>query len=612
MPMTPMAEASPPPAPELRLRIDPTEWALRESAWRRELPRAFCPEVGRRMFLAQLQFSEWILRRVEKVQFDRDRSMSRSITIDLLVRADAPVFVDNEGNEFWLLPLSSMRRRTLVNLSIRDEAGDPMTMPGIRLTQQLDQAMLLAAAATVRRSCGTDDAEIRTFARRFVAGELADVVAATRSYRGQDGPVPQSLAALSASPAFDVLIDRLRHNFTLYVLLPVTAGRHRVITVAFDEPTDWRYKTSDLVAEPDGSWSYRGAASTVPRRERSQLLASFALKPTRLRLQTPGAENAASYHFEIVAPHGLRIVEATLLAARPNDSGRHLSEDRVVGHAPVVGLHAVEVPNGSLCRVQVDLRIPARGWLTTLVVSCAAVFCVLLSILFHLTVRQLRWEDPQVTNIVLLLVSTAAGVATLLSQRDFGGVAGRMVSRLKGLGAVSTSLPILAAGFLAYASYPLDPAHLREDRWAIGGLTATAFSIFLITLVAWAGSRRSERAEVVRESPWDMTVELRPRPADNFWSAQERYGFGSPAVAIRSAEGWHERYAWRDDLQKEVTARLAAPGPSQAPGLGACAIVGDTCPVQNPGCGGQDGDGATAASRARQVYWSTRELPSSP
>jgi hypothetical protein len=532
------------------------------------------------MFIAQLQFSEWILRRVEKVQFDRDRSMSRSITIDLQVREDAPVFIDRDGKEFWLVPLSSMRRRTLVNLSISDETGTPITMPGIRLTQQLDQAMLLAAAATVPGRSAADDAEIREFVRRFVAGQLEDVAAATRSYRGKDGPVPPSLAPLSTSPAFDSLVDRLRRNFTLYVFLPLSAGRHRVITVAFDEPTDWRYKTSDLRRELDGSWTYRGGASTVRWHERSQVLASFALKPTRMRLQIPGAENAASYHFEIVAPHGLRIIEATLLAARPNDPDRHLSEDRVVGHAPVVGLHAVEVPNGSLCRVQVDLRIPARGWLTTLVVSCAVVLAVLLSVLFHFTFRQLDWGDAQVTNIVLLLASTAAGVATLISQRDFGGVAARMVSRLKGLGAVSTSLPIFAAGFLAYASYPPDDSHLREDRLAIGLLTAIAFLIFATTVIALWGSRRSEREAVALESPWDMTVEPRCRARDKFCGAQARYGFGSPAVAIRSAEGWHERYNWNDDLQRKVIDQLVALGRNshRTPHFAACAVAERTCP----------------------------------
>ena len=99
------------------------------------------------MLLAQLEYSEWVLRRVEKVEFERDRSVSRRIAIELKVRTDAPVFVDADGEEFWLVPLSSMRRRTLVNLALRSENDEAITLPGIRLTQQLDQAMLLAAAA---------------------------------------------------------------------------------------------------------------------------------------------------------------------------------------------------------------------------------------------------------------------------------------------------------------------------------------------------------------------------------------------------------------------------------------------------------------------------------
>src|SRR5438270_10551584 len=92
-----------PMLPGLQWQLDPTEEGLEGSKWRTELPTPFCVALGRRLLLAELEFSEWVLRRVEKVAFERDRSVSRAITIDLLVREDAPMFVDRHGRRHWLI-----------------------------------------------------------------------------------------------------------------------------------------------------------------------------------------------------------------------------------------------------------------------------------------------------------------------------------------------------------------------------------------------------------------------------------------------------------------------------------------------------------------------------
>src|SRR4051794_10956505 len=104
--------------------VDLTLASLRASAWRgTNLPKPFCAEVGRRMLLAELEFSEWVLRRVEKVRFERDRSVSREIAIELTVRRDAPVFVDQDGQRCWLVALSVVRGRALGTLDPRAEGG---------------------------------------------------------------------------------------------------------------------------------------------------------------------------------------------------------------------------------------------------------------------------------------------------------------------------------------------------------------------------------------------------------------------------------------------------------------------------------------------------------
>src|SRR3712207_5259775 len=78
---------------------DPTQLALDGSA-RFPVdgaPPAFCVDVGRRVLLAQLDFPGWVLRRVERVSFEEGRSVVRTMTIQLKVRPDAPVFTGAEG-----------------------------------------------------------------------------------------------------------------------------------------------------------------------------------------------------------------------------------------------------------------------------------------------------------------------------------------------------------------------------------------------------------------------------------------------------------------------------------------------------------------------------------
>ncbi|XAS65644.1 hypothetical protein VUN84_08435 [Micrococcaceae bacterium Sec5.8] len=89
---------------------------------------------------------------MEEVSFDQDRNVTRRLTIDFNVRADAPVVTDKVGDRFWIVPIALMRRRTLVNMRITDEIGHGLPTPGIRFTQQLDESQrsILRSGATRR------------------------------------------------------------------------------------------------------------------------------------------------------------------------------------------------------------------------------------------------------------------------------------------------------------------------------------------------------------------------------------------------------------------------------------------------------------------------------
>lgn len=541
--------------PPFRLRLDPTESALRLSAWRSELPSPICLELGRRLLLAQFESSEWILRRVEKTSFDRDRSVTRENDIDFLVRADAPTLIDHNDEEFWLVPLSRLHRRTMVNFAIRDEDGRAVTRPGLRFTQQLDQSMLLAAAAVVNPDYAREGSDVRKWIEEFVAGEKPVVKQSMSEFEAADEQtrLPKELRDDSL---FAELVDRLHRAFTLYLLLPVRCGRKRFITMVFDEPTDWRYQRPQLEAvrsnrdrEPD----YHYQPNRKPLWYKPVYLqARLGMRYTRVRLQVPAAEAAASYHFEATAPPGVRIVRASLLAGRPNDRSP-VSLDRVVGHSPTVGLHAVEIPSGSLCRVQLDLAIPVRGLMTTLFTASWVIFAVLLSVAWHWWGGSPNWASDQIINVVLILVTTSAGAAALVAQQNEAGVAARLVAGARALATVAMGLPVVQACFLVFDGAPGGAS--GRVHVAAPTVAGVAAGITLIMTVAWFVSLGGERGSKSL-SPWDMTDDKLQSLPSSFHDAVQAWDFNSPAVGIRSGEAWHENYRWSDQQQFEAVRRL--------------------------------------------------------
>lgn len=201
--------------------------------------RYSCPALAALLRL----LAEWTLRRVEKVILDRDRSLSRDITVDFCIRPDAPTFRTSDGRRLRLVPLSMMHRRTLVNLSIRSESRDTVPMPGIRFTQQLDESILLAAIAAhhpeiaATRNC-------RTWVHRAISGTLGEVLAAYRAFDGKIDLRPETsfLEELRRDELITSTVNRFRTAFTLYVLMDDDNDdrhrrpSHRLLRIAFEEP----------------------------------------------------------------------------------------------------------------------------------------------------------------------------------------------------------------------------------------------------------------------------------------------------------------------------------------------------------------------------------------
>jgi hypothetical protein len=591
------------PGPPDTWHHDPIQLALDQSVAmtppeavaRGDLPEPFCVDTGRRVLQAVLDFPSWVLRRVESVSFEEGRSVLREMAIQFRVRDDAPVFEapaepGGQPRRYWLVPLAVMNRRTLVAFHLCDEQGDPLTMPGLRLAQRLDQSVLLAAAAASRPLTS----DIRAFARDVVSGKRSRVVEVEGQFtRGELAP---ELAALRADRLFSRALARLRYNFTLYAFLPVEQGRNRLLTMSFVEPIAWRPEHAELAPQADDVWTYEPLGPAPPSLGR--LASGLGWRPTRMRFQTPSAEHAASYHFEVIAPKGVRIVEATLLAGRPHVTPEpRLSVDHVRGDSLTIGLHAVEVPPNSLCLAQIHLGVQRAGWLTTLLVTSAAIALVLGSVTWH-AFRQQAPDPDQDTDVIVLLVTAAAAAATFIAQRDFPGVAARLVMGLRALGVVAMSLPVATAAFLGYKnalpagqSSP-GPADGVTRGW-ITGFTIAAWVITVVVGVAWLATLREERRHV-ETSPWDMTIHTERRPvlrwlgrrrsqeeqefAGDYGDAVTEFRFDASAVGVRSSEGWHHRYGWTDEHHRQALEALRALGSQHPPAHYYACSVAASCP----------------------------------
>jgi hypothetical protein len=351
-------------------------------------------------------------------------------------------------------------------------------------------------------------------------------------------PVPGelTLAAIEQDPAARCCQECGR-RLLLLLLRSSSWVSHRSEHVSFRDDRSVVRKVSRLSAwRPSVWWSALG------------------LTPTRVRFPVPAAENAASFHFEIDAPRGVQIAEASLLAGRP--SGTCPSFDHVQGGFPTVGLHVIEVPNGSLSRAQIGLQVVTRGWVTASTLTSWAVFGLLLAVALHHAYLKQAGDLP-----VLILVALAGGAASIVAQSDGRGLAAHLLKWTRALATAAALLPLVATTSIAFAAADPSrvPAALSSAAAAAGVI---AVLLTAVCLVAWRRQRRTVC------SPWEQSRarrDLPDSPAD-FDAAARAYGYDRPAVRVDSAEGWHTEFYWDDTSERLLVAameRQPGTGPRQ-------------------------------------------------
>ena len=511
-----------------------------------------CRECGRKLLLLLLKSHTWVSRRVEHVSFRDDRSVVRRVTAEFHVPDEAPIFRGDDGQYYSFVPLSVMRRKTLVNFEVRDHEDRPVAVPSLRQNQAITESMLLACADAVAGRNNDQSAanrrEIEYFVHRVISGNQQVLVHTYDSLKS--GQEPEAVVKLAAHRAFKAILDRLADNFILWVMIPTDGPRRRVVTFSCDEPLYLHYRRSGHKKGDNGSaddvHTY-GLGKKLGVWRLTVWTAALGLRPTLIRFPVPAAENAASFHFEIEAPKGLQIVEASLLAGPPGH--KKPSFDRVTGCFPTVGLHVIEVPNGSLSRAQIGLQVATRGWLFTSLASCAAVFGLLVAFAVHSKVLKGTGDLP-----VVILIALAASVAGFVAQFDAHELAAHLLQWTRSLALIAAFLPLVAMTFIAFEGTAA--THVAPALWSAAGVSgAITLLLAVVCLLSWWRQRRSVR------SPWEQDHRSRESepPPEDFDSAEKTYRYTKPAMRVDTAEGWHRDFQLTEKFEQELIKSLSHP-----------------------------------------------------
>src|SRR5207248_6685635 len=114
----------------------PSEWATLSS----------CRHCGLTMLRLFVRSADWVVRRVENIDFLDERTVRRRVSVDFAAPPEAVAFLRDDGRRVRILPLALMRRKSLINFDLRDEENRPISLLGLRQNQAITLAVARAWA----------------------------------------------------------------------------------------------------------------------------------------------------------------------------------------------------------------------------------------------------------------------------------------------------------------------------------------------------------------------------------------------------------------------------------------------------------------------------------
>lgn len=504
-------------------------------------------------FVLSLCTHEWVHRRVESITFIDENRIRRRVSVDFTL-PDLPRELLRtsrvRGQSAAYVPLTLLRKRTVVNFDLHDEDGKSLPLLSRRQNNAVGATMLCLLAEAVLGASLPEDLErdLRSIAinGQDAAGEaFRSLGDPPRDCRSSD-----ERARLVAEPRMMTLAEDLTNNFLLLVPIAADPEARRVIKFSYEERPG---------AEIDRSL-WRSLPETMNWRDVPLLLPASSL----------GA--AVSYHVEIEVPDELEIASVSgidLRRAQPLPS-----ETTQSGSQDYRGLRRVHLHYSGLSRwtwglIELKVGVARSGLLAAALLS--AVLTALVLSVASLRLEELR-EQAEVSSALLLAIPGVLSSYLLrpgehpLVSKLFGGV--RAVVFLSALCALTaaaglalkastTAVELMWAvlvplawtcvGALALSLLlPLDRYHMRSHRGERSGRSAAraSFALRLAGRLA-ARAKRSRRTG-------------RTRPPSGVREAVETVGLDLHGFPVESAEGWRAGFENMDgEGQLERTMGLA-------------------------------------------------------
>jgi hypothetical protein len=416
-----------------------------------------------RLLLAQ---PDWVHRRVDALEYRDSTTFRRRQSVHFTVPDASPELVIGQTTA-RLVPLTTLRKETLVNFDCRDESG--AALPVLTRGQQ---ALLMVRAMTgwAEGILGVPLApDLVADIEAPLTTPGADAHEARARMRAADAGGHR--ATLRADGLFPLMLDQFTDQFLLATLVHDPPGTQRIVKFSYEE-------LGDLAPEP---W---------PRAP----LAALCWIPRQAASATESLFSTESYHFEADMPPGVDVPVASLwvgstendMACIDVDTGGHLR----------IALRATDFERG-VAEVRWSLRPARRGWLRTAWIATA---------LSALTLTVGAWRLDTITSggvaddaaagsaaasdalgagtrtelaaaVILALIGTLGGLVARIEEHP---LVSRLLEWPRRLAGVAALLPFIAAGTLV-----VGPAGTgRRVVWAL--LAAVGVAIAGIFAVAFA------------------------------------------------------------------------------------------------------------------------------
>ena len=240
--------------------------------------------IGSMNALLVLRWHEWIHRRVEVLTFEDEDVVRRSNSVDFTVPSWYFKEVDARDSVRAVLPLTLLRKGTLVNFILRDECDCALPLLSTEQNGAVAEATLLSMAEAV---LGTDVPNgIRSDIKLVTEQDASRAEQGLNQLFGQQDGVAGERRLLGDRRSFRSLAKSLAGSFLAMIAMDAQARSRRVVHFAYDE----------VVWENDSAPRVRAGIETALGR-----------RAIRALIAVPGIGDVGSYHFEAEAPEGLQI-----------------------------------------------------------------------------------------------------------------------------------------------------------------------------------------------------------------------------------------------------------------------------------------------------------------